>query len=117
MNLQRWIFNGLRSLPLIRFALMLGGGVVSTVGAAWLIALLGLNTGRWPSGEAVAIARINGLTMLGIGALILIGIVLVALAWGKLDRLNLNIGGNSVEIDFDDEPERVTTTTTTEVKP
>jgi hypothetical protein len=84
---------------LIRFALMLGGGVISTAGASWIIWLLGY--ARWPSGADVAIARINGLAMLGGGAMVLCGIVLVALAWGKLDKLNVSVGGNAVELDFD----------------
>lgn len=116
MKLPDAILNALRDLPLIRFALMLGGGMVSTAGAAWLIILIG--HGKWFNSEATAVARINGLTMLGIGCLVLIGIVLVALAWGKLDKLNLNVGGNSVELDFEDEkPVEVETTTTTKVKP
>ena len=109
------ILNALRGLPLIRFALMLGGGMVSTAGAGWLITLLGY--GRWFNSEATAVARINGLTMLGIGCLVLIGIVLVALAWGRLDKLSLNVGCNSVDLDFEDEKPDVVTTTTTKVKP
>ena len=118
MKLPDAVLSALRGLPLIRFALMLGGGMVATAGAAWLIILIG--HGRWFNSEATAVARINGLTMLGIGCLVLIGIVLVALAWGRLDKLSFNVAGNSVDLDFEDEkppPAAITTTTTTEVKP
>jgi len=118
MNVRDTIINALRGLPLIRFALMLGGGMVATAGAAWLIILIG--HGKWFNSEATAVARINGLTMLGIGCLVLIGIVLVALAWGKLDKLSFNVAGNSVDLDFEDDPtppDTVVTATTTRVKP
>ena len=114
MNIREAVINALRGLPLIRFALMLGGGVMATTGAGWLIVLIGY--GKWFNSEATAVARINGLTMLGIGCLVLIGIVLVALAWGRLDKLSFNVGGNSVDLDFEDEKPDVVTTTTTKVK-
>lgn len=100
MTLRNFIFRALTGLPLIRFALMLGGGMVATGGAAWLIGLLAWH--KWFQSEAVDISRIQALAAMGLGCLALIGIVLVALAWGKLDKLNLNVGGNSVELDFTD---------------
>ncbi|MGE5501244.1 MAG: hypothetical protein ACM3W4_04890 [Ignavibacteriales bacterium] len=90
----------MKFVPLVRFLLMLGGGMISTAGATWIIWLLGY--ADWPKGADVAIARIHGLSMLGGGAMVLCGIVLVALAWGKLDKLNVSVGGNAVELDFDE---------------
>ncbi len=101
MSAHQALVRALRGLPLIRFALMLGAGMVATAGAAWLIALIG--HGDWPSGEAVALARIESLTWLAVGTLALIGVVLVALAWGQLGKLNVTVAGAAVELDFDEE--------------
>lgn len=94
------LVRALRGLPLIRFALMLGAGMVASAGAAWLIAILG--HGRWPAGEAVALARIHSLTWLALGMLALVAIVLVALAWGQLGKLHVTVAGAAVELDFED---------------
>lgn len=98
MTVRDAVFRLLKGLPLVRFALMLGGGMVATSGGVWLIAVLA--HGRWLRTEAADIARINVLGMLGIGCLVLIGIVLVALAWGQLDKVKVSVGGNEVEADF-----------------
>lgn len=104
MSARAMLVRTLRDLPLIRFALMLGGGMIATAGAVWLIAILG--HGDWPAGEAVALARIESLTWLAVGTLILIGVVLVALAWGQLGKLNVTVAGAAFELDFDDEDGR-----------
>lgn len=96
---SRRLFNLLRSLPLIRFALMLGGGMVSTSLVAWILGLIG--HGRWPTTEAVAIARISALQWLGLGGLLIIAVVMIALAFGQLDRARLGVGQVSVDLDFE----------------
>lgn len=102
---RRQVFEILRSLPMIRFALMLGGGVVATSFVAWVQGLIG--HGRWPASEAVAIARISALQWLGLGGLLIIAIVMVALAFGQLGKATVGVGGVQVDLDFDnpDNPE------------
>lgn len=93
------IFAVLRSLPLIRFALMLGGGVVASVAAGhvqvWLL------HARFPASEAVWLARINGAVLMGLGALMIIAVVMVALAFGRAGKLGVKAGGVELDIDFD----------------
>lgn len=88
----------LRGLPLIRFALMLGGGMVATAFQAGAILLLWLATG--PD------TKINGFVYIGLANCAVTAIVIVALAFGRLDKLNLTVGGTTVELDFEgkDEP-------------
>ncbi len=96
---RRQVFNVLKTLPMIRFALMLGGGMVATAFVAWVQGLIG--HGRWPATEAVAIARISALQWLGVGALAIIAIVMVALAFGQLGKATVGVGGVQVDLDFD----------------
>ena len=56
---QAQLFAVLKSLPMIRFALMLGGGGVATAGVAAVLLWL-LGSGKFPPAEAVWLARING---------------------------------------------------------
>lgn len=91
------LFQALKALPLIRFALMLGGGVTMTSAVAWVTAVIAHAT--WP--EAVASDRIDALKWIALGALVIVGIVMIALAWGKADRIRLNIAGNEVDVDFE----------------
>lgn len=100
---RRQIFNVLKSLPMIRFALMLGGGVVATSLVAWVQFLVG--HGRWPETEATAIARISALQWLGIGALAIIAIVMIALAFGQLGKATVGVGAVQVDLDFDNPEE------------
>lgn len=93
------IFQALKALPLIRFALMLGGGVTMTGIVTWIVALI--SRPGWP--ENVAEARVVALKLIALGALAIVGIVMVALAWGKADRIKLNIAGNEVDLDFEGE--------------
>lgn len=97
------VFTALQALPLIRFALMLGGGVVATGGAAWVLWLVG--HGLWPTGEPVAIARINALMGLGMASMTIIVVVMFALAFGKISDLSITTpaGSMSMKVD-DDEP-------------
>lgn len=96
---RRQVFSLLKSLPMIRFALMLGGGMVATSFVAWIQWLLG--HGRWPATEAVAIARISALQWLGVGGLAIIAVVMVALAFGQLGKATVGVGGVQVDLDFD----------------
>lgn len=94
------MFTALQSLPLIRFALMLGGGMVASAGGGWMMWLIG--HGRWPSTEAVAIARINALTALGCGCLVIIGVVMIALAFGRVGRVAVTTAAGSLDLRFDE---------------
>lgn len=93
------IFQALKALPLIRFALMLGGGAMMTGGAGWITAIIAY--GAWPA--SVAPARIEALAWGLIGCLSIIGIVMVALAWGKADKIRIGFRGAEAEFDFEDE--------------
>lgn len=111
------LFTALKALPLIRFALMLGGGVVATGGATWVLALIG--HGLWPTGEAVALARINALMALGMGSMSVIGLVMVALAFGKISDLSITTpaGSVSMKVDDDDPPPAQTMTMSATLTP
>lgn len=100
---RRQLFNILKSLPMIRFALMLGGGMVATGLVGWVQFLVG--HGRWPATEATAIARISALQWLGLGALAIIAIVMIALAFGQLGKATVGVGGVQVDLDFDNPEE------------
>lgn len=90
----------LKSLPAIRFALMLGGGVVSTALALLLILNLSWLV-RWP--ESAAVERVRWLGIALAGSLAVNGIIMLALAWGKAGSVKLNLpGGVGAEIDFDE---------------
>lgn len=95
------LFTALQALPLVRFALMLGGGMMATGGVTWAYLLLG--HGTWPIGEAVALARINAIMLLGMSSMTVIGIVMVALAFGKLTDLNITTPAGSVSLKVDDD--------------
>lgn len=100
---RRQIFNILKSLPMIRFALMLGGGMVATGLVGWVQFLVG--HGSWPATEATAIARISALQWLGLGALAIIAIVMIALAFGQLGKATVGVGAVQVDLDFDNPEE------------
>src|SRR6478752_5935306 len=100
------VFNFLRRLPTITFVFMLGSGFVITAFAAWYTVLIG--HGKWP--ESVAADRIHSLTLGMVISLCLIGVLIVFLAFGKVDKLRLEGSVVSGEIDF--EGDGVTTTAT-----
>lgn len=95
----------LKSLPAIRFALMLGGGMVATVLVGIPLAVIA-DHAPWPAEAVVAVARIDALKFIALGALAIIAVVMVALAFGKAGKLRINgPGGIGGEIDFDDDEE------------
>lgn len=102
VNVKQIIAN-LKLLPTIAFALMLGAGMVVTGFAAWFTILLGY--GKWP--ESVAEARI---TSLGTGlciSLALIGLIIVALAFGKISKLAVTApNGIGANLEFEDDEEQ-----------
>lgn len=90
--------NGLKALPTIAFALMLGCAFVITAFVVWYTIILGYN--NWP--ESAAEARINALAVtlwIFAGGIIL---TLVALAFGKIEKLSVSGSVVSGEIEFDD---------------
>lgn len=98
------VFNNLKLLPTITFALMLGSGMVLTAFAIWFGFMIG--HGHWPTGNDVAIARINALAVGLDISLGLIGLVIVALAFGKVKNLAVTApNGIGANIAFDDTPE------------
>ncbi len=94
------IWRLLKALPLVRFALMLGGGGVATLALAhvqlWLLHAV------FPPAESIWLARINGAVSLGLASAAVIGVVMVALAFGRVGRVAVNAGAVSVDLDFDD---------------
>jgi hypothetical protein len=96
------LFRILRSLPMIRFALSLGGGVMATAGVAVLIAIGG-EPRPYPRNlpAEVAIAAINGKTAIALALCALIAIVLIALAWGRVGKISGSFNGASLDIDLD----------------
>ncbi|HAJ02613.1 MULTISPECIES: hypothetical protein [unclassified Brevundimonas] len=99
------LFGLLKALPMIRFALMLGGGMVATALAAhvqwWL------QHGRFPEAESVWLARIQGATWMGLASTFIVALVMVTLAFGRAGRLGVKAGGIELDVDFDkpEEPE------------
>lgn len=98
-DLSKTVWRLLKALPMVRFALSLGGGAVATVAMGhiqwWLL------HGRFPPMESVWLARINGAVSLGLAAAAIIGVVMVALAFGRVGRVAVNAGAVSVDLDFD----------------
>lgn len=93
------VLNLLKSLPLIRFALMLGGGVVATLGVGHV--QLWLLHGRFPDAETVWLARIQGAVWLGLAATAIVAIVMVTLAFGRAGKLGVKAAGVEIDVDFD----------------
>lgn len=117
MNGQR-ILAALKALPLIRFALMLGGGVVASISAGQVQYWLAFGR-NFPNSEAVWLARIQAVAWMGLGSLAIVAVVMITLAWGKVGKINATLpNGANVNLDFDEGQEQpsTTTTVTTEVK-
>ena len=95
------LFALLKSLPLIRFALMLGGGGVATIGVATVLAWL-QGLGKFPATEAIWLARINGVVALGLAMTVIVAVVMVTLAFGRAGRVSVKApGGVELDLDFD----------------
>lgn len=99
-GLSQAIWRLLKALPLVRFALMLGGGGVATIFLAHV--QLWLQHAIFPATESIWLARINGAVSLGLASAAIIGVVMVALAFGRVGRVAVNAGAVSVDLDFDD---------------
>lgn len=94
------IFQLLKSLPLIRFALMLGGGIMATISAGHVQWWMARSAG-FPDAEAIWLARINAMLWLGVGSLGLVALVMVALTFGRAGRVGVKAAGVEVDVDFD----------------
>jgi hypothetical protein len=94
----RSLFNWLKALPLVSFALLLGAGFVATAFAVWFTWIIAY--GGWPA-EA-SIERIKWLGMALLTALGLVGLVMVTLAFGRIEKLSISGGMASASIDFED---------------
>jgi hypothetical protein len=95
------IVAALKALPLIRFALMLGGGVMASIAAGMVQAWLAY--GQFPDSEAVWLARIHGVTWMGLAATAIVAVVMVTLAWGKASGVKLTKGDATAELSFEDD--------------
>lgn len=97
--------------------LMLGGGIVMTIGVAAALYLLAYQP--MPGPESAALGRIDGIAKIGLLCTAFSGSVLIVLGLIVLniDRLSLTAGMVTVNMDRADEPPRplVETTTTTKV--
>lgn len=102
MDVGTRLINALKALPLIRFALMLGGGFVASVAVGHVQWWLSRREG-FPDHEAVWLARIEAMKWLGLSATAVVIVVMVTLAWGKASGVKLTKGDATVELDFDDE--------------
>ena len=98
------LISALKGLPLIRFALMLGGGFIASLAVMHVQVWLAYES-TFPHTDAIWLARIQGMTWLGMGAISVIVIVMITLAWGKVGRLSGTFGATTIEASFDDEPE------------
>lgn len=102
---SKQVFEFLKALPLLRFAIMLGAGIVASVNAALAMALLGFNWGWISKHPSVAIEQMHGITYLGLAWIAVNAVVVVTIAWGKVGKLSANIAGNQLDLDFDDKGE------------
>lgn len=96
------IFAALRALPLISLALLLGAGVVATGLLVWIVWLVG--HGHWVPAIPVAITRVQSLTAIAIGLIVVIAIVTITLAWGRPDKIKIGFRGAEGEVDYPDAP-------------
>lgn len=99
---RQQVFSILKSLPMIRFALMLGCGLVATGFVVWDQLLVG--HGKWhatDAGVAISLARIDALKWWGLSSHAIIAIVMIALAFGQLGKASVGFGGAQVDLDFD----------------
>lgn len=95
------IFALLKALPMVRFALMLGGGIVATIGAGHVQLWL-MGGKQFPAAEAVWLARIQGAVWMGLGSLLIVALVMVALTFGPAGKLGIKApGGLELDLDFD----------------
>lgn len=98
---RQQIFALLKSLPMIRFALMLGGGAVSTIGVGAVLAWL-MGLADFPSAESIWLARIQAAAALGLAMTAIVAVVMVTLAFGRAGRLGVKgPGGLELDLDFD----------------
>jgi len=89
-------FSGLRALPTIRFALMLGAGVIVTLFAGALTSII--TWAPWP--DSVAGERVRWLGIALCIALGLIGLVMMALSNIRLDKISISTPAGSGELDL-----------------
>lgn len=101
-TLPKFDLSDLKALPTIGFALMLGAAMVITAIKVWKIYLFAFHF--WPTDPTVAVEIIKGLSVdLWIDSG-LIGLVIVALAFGKIRHLSAGNGVVSGSISFDNSP-------------
>lgn len=93
------IFAVLKAMPLVRFALMLGGGVVAAIAGAnvqlWIL------YAEFPDLETIWLARIKGAVFFGLSSWAIVAIVMVMLAFGRAGKLGVKVAGVEVDVDFD----------------
>lgn len=96
------LFRVLRALPMIRFALALGGGFVASFGVA-VVLLQTTPPTPYPHSlpVEVAVAAIQGKTVIALALCGIIAVVMVALAWGRVGRITGSFNGASLDIDLD----------------
>lgn len=95
------IWTLLKSLPLIRLALAVGGAIVASIGAAVVQGWIQFGD-DFPNTEAVWIERIKGAVTLGMICLGIVVVVMIALAFGQMGRFQIRAGPVDVDLDFDD---------------
>lgn len=97
---MRWVEQSLKALPVVRFVLMLGGGMVAsafvTAAAVWLA------FSAFPNRELIWLARIEALATMGLAAWAVVIVVMITLAWGKVNGIKVSRGDISAELDLDD---------------
>lgn len=98
-QLWRVLFGVLRSLPLIRIGLALGGAIMASL--SQLHNQLWILHGRFPDDPAIWLARLQGSQTISLINGVVVVVVLVALAFGRAGKLGVKAGGVEVELDFD----------------
>lgn len=103
---QKAIATWIKSIPLVRFGLTLGAGIVSTTIGAVILFFTYLGVRVPDTSDAVMIAWINLLTVSAGIAGITNGVVVISIAFARLDKISITApGGSGFALEMGDEPD------------
>ena len=95
------LISALSKLQLVTFAILLGAGMIVTSLSAWIIFIIAYIP--WP--DSVASDRIHALAIALWIVLGLVGLIVVSLAFGKIEKLSVTGGVVSGELQFENDDE------------